>query len=66
MEYEMVEYEYLILDIVVAWRIYFKIFKNSSYHPHCFICLLNLKILIMIIKSYLLYIEFVQNELDPC
>jgi len=24
MEYEMVEYEYLILDIIVAWRIYFK------------------------------------------
>jgi len=44
MEYEMVEYEYLILDIIVAWRIYFKIFKNSSYHPQCFICLLNLKI----------------------
>ena len=49
MEYDMVEYEYFILDIVVAWRIYFKIFKNSSYHPQCFICLINLKILIMII-----------------
>jgi len=44
-----VEYEYLILDIVVAWRICLKIFKNYSYHPQCFICLLNLKILIMII-----------------
>jgi len=47
-ECEMAEYEYLILDIIVAWRIYFKIFKNSSYHPQCFICLLNLKILITI------------------
>jgi len=27
MEYEMVEYEFLIRDIIVAWRIYFKIFK---------------------------------------
>jgi len=27
-EYEMVEYEYLIFDIFVAWRIYFKIFKK--------------------------------------
>ena len=27
MEYEMVEHEFLILDIIVAWRIYFKIFK---------------------------------------
>ena len=27
MEYVMVEYEFLILDIIVAWRIYFKIFK---------------------------------------
>jgi len=27
MECEMVEYEILILDIIVAWRIYFKIFK---------------------------------------
>jgi len=62
----MVEYEYLILDIVVAWIIYFKIFKNSSYHPQYFICLLNLKILIDNYKSYRLCIEFVQNELDPC
>ena len=27
MECEMGEYEFLILDIIVAWRIYFKIFK---------------------------------------
>jgi len=27
MEYEMVKYEFFILDIIVAWRIYFKIFK---------------------------------------
>jgi len=28
MEYEMVEYEYLIFYIFVAWRINFKIFKK--------------------------------------
>ena len=28
-ECEMVEYEYLILDIFVAWRIYFKNFKKN-------------------------------------
>ena len=47
-ECEMAKYKYLILDIIVTWRIYFKIFKDSSYHPQSFICLLNLKILIII------------------
>jgi len=28
MEYEMVEYEYLVLDIFFTWRIYFKNFKK--------------------------------------
>ena len=39
----MVEYEYLILDIVVAWRIYFKIFKKILATILMFY-LLNLKI----------------------
>ena len=56
------KYEYLILDIFVTWRIYFKNFKDIA----------TILMFYMPAKlessnySYLLCIEFVQNELDPC
>ena len=58
----MVEYEFLILDIIVAWRFIqkFQIPSSVFYMPN------KTENINYDYKSYLLCIEFVQNELDPC
>jgi len=62
----MVEHEYFILDIIVAWRIHSK--SQKFYLPSSVFYMTDKPENINYdnYKSYLLCIEFVQNELDPC